>query len=104
MPPNIETKETTGTLFIVQAECLDEKGKTVIRQLGTYQGMCDNGSPGWSSCSRTPFKTIEMARDAAQFPYTYSCYDAHYEGGAIKILEITTHTVTTITTVEHELV
>lgn len=103
MSPRIEIKEMTGTLFVVQAECLNEKGKVVTRQLGTYQGICDNGSPGWSEYGHTPFKTKEMAQHAAQFPYAYSCYDAHYRGGEVKILEVTTHVVTTTTTVEHEL-
>jgi hypothetical protein len=94
-------QNTTSTLFYVQAECLDQKGETVTRRLGLVRGMSDNGRPGWTQYGGTGYRTLIEAQEAAKFPYSYSVYDGHYKGGVIRVLEIETHTVTTVTTYEH---
>jgi hypothetical protein len=96
-----ESSDVTHTKFVVQAECIDQTGQTVIRQLGLVRGMSDNGRPGWTTFG-DGYETLAQAQEAAKFPHAYSVYDGHYKGGIIRVIEIETHTVTTVTIYEHD--
>lgn len=98
-----DIRDATITYFIVQGECIDETGKSVPRNLDTVRGMSDNGQPGWCKGAGMWFNTLADAVAATKFPYSYSCYDGHYKGGAMRVLEITKATRVVTTTKEHVL-
>jgi hypothetical protein len=97
----MSTNEQTSVHFFVQAQCVDEKGQTVIRKLGNVRGPDARLAWGWTAYGETTFKTLLEAQKAAKHPYGYSVYDGHYKGGIVRVIETETHTVTTITTFEH---
>lgn len=92
--------ETSRTYFLAEADCQDNSGAPVVRYLGTYQGMSDNGCPAWTAWgSPTQFASFEAAWSAVAHPWALSSHDSHYRGGEIRISQVK-KTVRTWTSVE----
>jgi len=88
--------ETSRTYFLVEADCQDNSGALVVRYLGTYQGMSDNGCPAWTAWgSPTQFASFEAAESAVAHPWALSSHDSHYRGGEIRITRVSETHVTT---------
>jgi hypothetical protein len=100
MSSTTSESKTESIYFVVEADCLDNTKNSVVRYLGTYQGMSDNGCPAWTRWgSPTSFPTLETALRAVQAPHALSSYDSHYHGGEIRFLK-RSETVIKHTTVE----